>query len=144
MNSQSSENKTAMQLLAKMFEVEMAYMASTEKDASILAQAFHPDVVVREPRSLPYAGDWQGYDGLQALFRLMSDAWSDMQVLGMTAARENDKVFMTCTLRLTVRATGRIIEQPFAEALTFRDGLVADATPFYHDTHAIVASLQGV
>jgi hypothetical protein len=51
-------------------------------------------------------------------------------------------VFMACTLRLTSRADGTAIKQPFAEVLRFKDGLLLDGTPFYYDTSEIVAAVS--
>ena len=130
---------SAMQLLERMFDVELGFLRSDEKDVQSLARAFHPDVVVHEPASLPYAGDWKGLAGIAALLGRMSEVWSDMAVEDMTAARTEDIVFMSCTLKLTSRATGAVIRQPFAEVLSFRDGLLLDGTPFYYDTAGIVA-----
>lgn len=130
---------SAMQLLERMFDVELGFLGSDEKDVQSLARAFHPDVVVHEPASLPYAGDWNGLAGIAALLGRMSKVWSDMAVEDMIAARTEDIVFMSCTLKLTSRATGAVIRQPFAEVLRFRDGLLLDGTPFYHDTAGIVA-----
>ena len=129
----------AMPLLERMFEVELAFLRSAGKDVRSLARAFHPDVVVHEPASLPYAGGWKGLEGIGALLGWMNEIWSDVAVEDMIAARVEDTVFMSCTLILRSRATGTVIRQPFAELLHFRDGLLLDGTPFYHDTAAILA-----
>lgn len=129
----------AMPLLERMFEVELGFVNSDAKDVQSLARAFHPDVVVHEPASLPYAGDWKGLEGIAGLLGRMSEVWSDMAVADMTAARVEDTVFMSCTLKLTSRATGAVIVQPFAEVLHFKNGLLLDGTPFYYDTAGIVA-----
>lgn len=131
----------AMPLLERMFEVELGFVNSDTRDVASLARAFHADVVVHEPASLPYAGDWKGLEGIAGLLGRMSEVWSDIAVTDMTAARVEDTVFMSCTLKLTARATGAVIEQPFAEVLRFRDGLLLDGTPFYHDTAAIAAAV---
>jgi ketosteroid isomerase-like protein len=137
---------TAAELLQRMFEVEMRFVGSgpegTLEDVAVLASAFHPDVVVHEPASLPYSGDWKGFRGVGDLFRTMRQTWSDMRVDGMQAVRDGDTVFMTGTLRLTARANGATISQPFAEVLRFKDELVVEGTPFYYDTSEIVAALR--
>ncbi|MEZ0171110.1 nuclear transport factor 2 family protein [Microvirga sp. TS319] len=141
MNENSRIRLTAMQLLERMFEVEMKFIRSGADDVAALAEAFHPDVVVHEPLSLPYPGDWKGLEGAGALFRRMREVWSDMRVEGLTAAREADTVFMTCTLCLTCRTSGMTIRQPFAEVLRFQDERLIEATPFYYDTSEIVSAL---
>lgn len=132
---------SAMELLERMFAVEMRFLQQDEADLDLLATAFHPDVVVHEPDSLPYAGDWCGLDGIGRLFRTMRATWSDLSVDGLQAAKTGDTVFMTCTLRLTARSSGRTITQPFAEVLRFEDGRLIEGTPFYYDTAAIAAAL---
>jgi ketosteroid isomerase-like protein len=142
MSTTSADPKTAMQLLSHMFEVEMSFLKSDAKDIKALASAFHEDVVVHEPASLPYAGDWRGLKGVGALLRKMSEVWSDVSVDDLEAVRSGDTVFMACTLRLTSRADGTAIKQPFAEVLRFKDGLLLDGTPFYYDTSEIVAAVS--
>ncbi|MBB4477848.1 nuclear transport factor 2 family protein [Rhizobium etli] len=99
----ASDRNTAMQLLELMFQVELDFLNSDKTDAEALARAFHPDVVVHEPASLPYSGDWRGLTGI--VLRVMSQVWSDVAVEDLAAAQSEDLVFMTW-LRLTSRARG--------------------------------------
>ncbi|CAN7538100.1 nuclear transport factor 2 family protein [Bosea sp. LjRoot237] len=133
---------SAMELLERMFAVELRFLQQEQADLGLLATAFHPDVVVHEPASLPYAGDWYGLDGIGRLFRTMRATWSDLSIDGLQAAKTVDTVFMSCTLRLTARASRRTITQPFAEVLRFEDGRLIEGTPFYFDTAAIKAALS--
>jgi ketosteroid isomerase-like protein len=64
-----------------------------------------------------------------------------MSVDELEATRSGDTVFMTCALRLTARRNGVTLRQPFSEVLRFKDGLLLDGVPFYHDTHAILEAL---
>ena len=57
---------SAMELLTRMFEVELRFLQSDKPDLRMPAAAFHPDVVVHEAKSLPYAGDWTGFEGIGA------------------------------------------------------------------------------
>lgn len=133
---------SAMELLERMFAVELRFLQQDETDLDLLATAFHPDVVVHEPASLPYAGDWRGLDGIGRLFRTMRETWSDLSVDGLQAAKSGDIVFMACTLRLTARSSGRTLIQPFAEVLRFEGGRLIEGTPFYFDTVAIRSALS--
>jgi len=142
MNENAEIRLTAMQLLERMFEVEMKFIRSGSDDVNALAEAFHPGVVVHEPTSLPYPGDWKGLDGVGALFQNMREVWSDMKVEDLTAAREGDTVFMACTLHLTCRTSGVAIKQPFAEVLHFQGERLIEATPFYYDTSEIISALR--
>lgn len=141
MNENARTRLTAMQLLERIFEVEMKFIRSGSDDVAALAIAFHSDVVIHEPASLPYPGDWKGLEGVGALFHKMREVWSDMRVEDLTAAREGDTVFMACTLHMTCRTTGVAITQPFAEVLRFQDEHLIEGTPFYYDTSEIVSAL---
>jgi ketosteroid isomerase-like protein len=132
---------TALGLLEHMFDVEMRFVRGSADDKDLLATAFHKDVVIHEPRSLPYAGDWTGLDELSTLFRKMQETWSDMAVDNLQAVSDGDTVFMACTLSMTCRVNGIKIVQPFAEMLRFEAGLLIEATPFYYDTEEIVSTL---
>ncbi len=142
MNKNTEIRLTAMQLLERMFEVETKFIRSGSDDVDALAEAFHPNVVVHEPASLPYPGDWKGLDGVGALFLIMREVWSDMRVEGLTAAREGDAVFMACTLHLACRTSGVAIKQPFAEVLQFQGERLIEGTPFYYDISEIVSALR--
>jgi ketosteroid isomerase-like protein len=131
----------AMELLTRMFDVELRFLRSDTPDLRMLATAFHPDVVVHEPKSLPYAGDWTGFEGIGALFRRMREVWSDLRVEQLEATRDGDVVFMACTIDLTSCATGASITQPFAEVLRFKNDRLIEGTPFYYDTAEILTAI---
>ena len=135
------ERCSATDLLDRMFKVELRFLQSATEDLALLATAFHPDVVVHEPRSLPYAGDWTGLEGVGALFHRMRSVWSGLSVEGLEAVRDGGTVFMTCTLHLTSRETGKTITQPFAEVLRFKECRLVEGTPFYYDTAEITAAI---
>lgn len=132
---------TAMELLTRMFDVELRFLQSDKPELRMLATAFHPDVVVHEPKSLPYAGDWTGFEGIGALFRRMREVWSDLKVEKLETTRDGDAVFMACTIHLTSRATGVSVAQPFAEVLRFKNDLLIEGTPFYYDTAEILSAI---
>jgi ketosteroid isomerase-like protein len=134
------DNATALEFVQRMFDAEFQFMAGSDPDA--LAGGFHPDVVVHEPASLPYAGDWRGLDGVAALIGKMGEAWSELKVEDLWVAAAGDLALLSCRLRLTSRATGRSLVQPFAEALRFRDGRLVEGTPFYFDTAELLDVLK--
>ncbi|RWB35151.1 nuclear transport factor 2 family protein [Mesorhizobium sp.] len=141
MDKTLDRRSTAMELLENMFDVEMRFLRSDSDRVDMLAGAFHAEVVVHEPQSLPYAGDWNGLDGIGALFHKMQEIWSDVAVEGLQACQSDDTVYMSCTLRLTARANGAVVVQPFAEVLRFKEGRLIEGTPFYYDTAEIVTTL---
>lgn len=141
--SQALDNpRTATELLDRMFDAEMRLLRTENADPSVLVNVFHEDVVIHEPASLPYGGEWRGLNGVAALFKRMREVWSNMDVQDLEAVRHEDTVFMRCKFRLTARASGVTLEQPFAEVLRFSKDRLIDGTPFYYDTAAIVAALS--
>ncbi|TKT55420.1 DUF1203 domain-containing protein [Rhizobiaceae bacterium LC148] len=125
-------------IVERMFSVEMAFLASEEKDIRQLAEAFAEDVIVREPASLPYRGNWRGLDGIAALFAKMGEVWSDMKVDGLLVTGSSEEIHLSCNLTMVSRATGRTVIQPFCERLRFRDGRLIEGIPFYYDTQELL------
>ncbi len=142
MNQTSNTNAEAMGILTRMFAAEMQFMKSAHEDFAGIAGIFHQEIVVHEPASLPYAGDWRGHTSLGALFKSMHDVWSLMNVEDMRATIDGDTLFMCCILVATARRSGKEVRQPFAEVLRIKDGLVIEGTPYYYDTAAICAALD--
>jgi hypothetical protein len=143
MNNPEHATADATGLVEKMFAAEFAFMKTGGVDIGLLVPAFHPDVVIHEPPSLPYAGDWCGLEGAAALIRRMGETWRDMSVDGLEIAGTAQRVFLGCRLRLIARATGVTILQPFAEWLRFEDGRLIEGTPFYFDTGELATALEG-
>jgi len=141
MHASSKTHADALRLLEPMFAAEFGFMSSQPPDRSLLAAAFDPDVIVHEPATLPYSGDWRGLDGVAALITRMGEVWSEMEVRDLQAVRDGDLVHMACTLRLVSRATTRQVTQPFAEVLVFKDGRLLNGRPFYSDTAELLAAI---
>jgi ketosteroid isomerase-like protein len=141
MNQTNNTTTEAMAILTRMFKAEMQFMESAQEDLSGIARIFHPDIVVHEPASLPYAGDWQGHESLGRLFKSMHNVWSSMNVENMRATIDDDILFMCCTLVTTARKSRKEVRQPFAEILKIKDGQVIEGTPFYYDTAEICRAL---
>lgn len=137
-----SDNSTkAMGILHRMFSAEMEFMRSDGNDFSGIISAFHPDIVVHEPASLPYPGDWCGYEELGKLFNTMHNTWSSMNVENMVATLDGDTLFMGGTLVATARQSEKEVQLPFAQILKIKDDLVVEAFPYYFDTSLINAAL---
>ncbi|MBW7454756.1 nuclear transport factor 2 family protein [Paenibacillus sepulcri] len=142
MNNAFSDNNTkAMEILNRMFTAEMEFMRSDGSDFSGIKSAFHPDIVVHEPTSLPYPGDWRGYEALGRLFKIMHNSWNSMNTENMLATLDGDTLFMGCTLVATARHSDIEIRLPFAQILKIKDNLVIEGFPYYFDTVAINTAL---
>lgn len=138
---QNTSDTSNRALVERMFAAEFRFMKAGGTDQLLLADAFHPEVVIHEPRSLPYAGDWAGLDGAACLMRAMNDTWSAMAVDNLEVHGDGAHILLACRLRMVGRCTGRVVQQPFAERLLFADGKLIEATPFYFDTAEIATAL---
>lgn len=136
---QQENSPSLMQLLERMFRTEMAFIASKERDPAVLADAFHPDVVVHEPTSVPYGRDWRGLDQIAQLMYLMSETFDTMAVENLICSGSPASMHVSCTLRMVRK--GIAVTQPFAQLLKFQEGLLIEATPFYFDTNEIRGAL---
>src|SRR5262245_39361064 len=114
MNVENSNATSPMTLLQNMFDVEMSFMKSETKDVLLLARAFHHDVVIHEPESLPYRGDWRGLQGVADLFQKMHETFSDMRVDELSCSAMGETIFVSCILTATSRKSAAVIRQPFA------------------------------
>jgi len=141
MDPMQNADISPMQMLERMFHAELRFMTSKPKDIAILAEAFHPDVVIHEPRSVPYPGDWKGLNGVAALMKRMNDVFSNMSIEGLECSGSSERLHVACKLTVTSRKTGISITQPFAEMLKFEEGLLMEGTPFYFDTAEIQSIL---
>jgi hypothetical protein len=99
-------------------------------------------IVVHEPASLPYPGDWCGYEELGRLFKTMHNTWSSMNIENMLATLDVDTLFMGYTLVATARLSEKEVRFPFAKILKMKDNLVIEAFPYYFDTALIKAVLS--
>ena len=72
-----------------------------ERDLEAYLAVGHPEVVIREPDSLPYGGEYRGLDGL----RRHAAGWMR---IGSSAARERKEA--GCDLHRRVRPRGRTLE----------------------------------
>ena len=138
MGAAVTTNTTCQVIVERMFSVEMAYLASDRKDVRLLAEAFSEDVVIHEPGSLPYSGQWRGLERLAALFAKMNEVWSKMQVDDLLVTGSCELVHLSCRLTMTSRATGRTATQPFAECLRFSEGRLVEGIPIYYDTQELL------
>ena len=141
--SETDALTSARAMLDRMFRTEMAFMKAADRNPEALVEAFHPLVVIHEPRSLPYGGDWIGLTGVARLMRQMGELFSGMEIQDLTCSGSPESLHVYCTLRMSIRATSVTLVQPFAEVLRFEDGRLIEGTPFYFDTSALVEAFGG-
>lgn len=132
MTSETERNRAAVQRI---------YDAANQGDLAAVAAGFHPDIVLRQPASLPYGGEFVGREAAMATIVRMFTEHYEVSRLELThLAVDADLVISAATLHATARPTGRAVVMPFRECFTMRHGLAVELTPFYFDTAALAAA----
>ena len=119
---------------------EAAYLtegAEFERMAAHLA----PDVVMHQASSLPYGGEWHGYEGFQEFIAAMGETWDGLWFDEQQFLSDRDRVVVYSRGRLRARRTGRTLKTSLLQWISFRDGLITQFRPYYHDTSAVLATL---
>lgn len=126
------------QLSATWFPDAMADPAT----AQAWEQVFADDIVLIEPASLPHGGRHEGLVAFEAVQAGMRALW-DQRIEGAEWWRcGEDRVALRIVIRWTAHATGRSVELPMIDLMTFRDGFIAEIEVFLHDTTALLTTLD--
>lgn len=106
-------------------------------DLEAAVSAIHPDCVLHEAESLPYAGDWRGHGGFRELVGIMLSCF-DLKILGYEVYESApDTVSMKAEGIFTSKKSGRSVMMPLVEIYKIKDGLIFDADIYYKDAMAI-------
>ena len=98
-----------------------------------------PEFVIVEPMSLPYGGTFRGRAGFLEMRRIFDETWSEFDRGDWWYTEGGDVVARSTVATIRSRATGRSMEFPLAETFEMRAGKMLNVTPFYFDTHALIA-----
>lgn len=99
------------------------------------------DVVMYQAASLPYGGEWHGHDGMRSFIAAMGEQWDGLWFDGQQFLRDGDRIVVHSQGRLRARRSGRALETSLLQWIGFRDGLISEFRPYYHDTSAVLAAL---
>ncbi|MEU6564374.1 nuclear transport factor 2 family protein [Nocardia nova] len=100
-----------------------------------------PDIVMYQASSLPYGGEWHGHNGFRRFITAMSNSWDGLWFDDQTFVTDNNRIVVHTHGRLRARHTGRELETSLLQWITFRDDLITEFRPYYHDTSAVLAAL---
>jgi ketosteroid isomerase-like protein len=77
--SQSPEQSTPFQSLMRFYEAEGRYSATGDAaDRRELLATLHPDIVLYQPESLPYGGEWRGREAFGKWLDAFVQTWTDI------------------------------------------------------------------
>ncbi|MFJ8085699.1 nuclear transport factor 2 family protein [Streptomyces sp. NPDC096205] len=127
-------------VLTGMYAAEAEYLAAGGPDEAsfdLLAPFFSPDVVLHQADGLPYGGPWRGHDGMRRFFVVMGEVWESFDMVEQEFLATGETAVVLTQVRARARTTGRELSFPVLQAITVRDGRIAEVRPFYWDTQAI-------
>ncbi|RMI31039.1 nuclear transport factor 2 family protein [Nocardia stercoris] len=130
-----------MTTLEAFYAAEAAFLtegAGFEEMARHLAD----DIVMDQAPSLPYGGRWQGHAGFRDFLTAMEASWDGLWFDEQRFLAEGDRIVVYSRGRLRARRTGRVLETSLLQWISFRDGLITEFRPYYHDTAAVLAVLS--
>jgi uncharacterized protein len=118
-----------------------------ERDLEAYIAAGHPEVVIREPGSLPYGGDYRGLEGMRRHAAGWMRTWAALQP---GDERKLDAVFIdagyhvVASWRLRARAHdgNGTLDMPMVGIYRLRDGKLVEAQMFYSDTVEVLRFLE--
>lgn len=106
-----------------------------------MARHLAPDVVMYQAHSLPYGGQWHGHHGFREFIAAMGESWDGLWFDDQRFVIDGDRVVVHSRGRLRARRTGQVLETSLLQWIGFRDGLITEFRPYYHDTSAVLAAL---
>ncbi|MFJ4654263.1 nuclear transport factor 2 family protein [Nocardia sp. NPDC088792] len=130
----------AMASLEGFYAAEAAYLTEGAGFAA-MARYLAADVVMYQAPSLPYGGEWRGHDGLRGFLAAMEAHWDGLWFDEQRFLCEGDQIVAYSRGRLRARGSGQVLETSLLQWISFRDGLITEFRPYYHDTVAVVAAL---
>ncbi len=100
------------------------------------------DLVIHEPASLPYGGEWHGADAMRDLFTGVMGYWDDPDITILRIVGDADWVVAILSFAMTSKLTGNRIVQRMTEVSRIAGGKIAEIHIHYFDT-ALVAREAG-
>ncbi len=71
----------------------------------------------------------------------MGEHWDGLWFDEQQFLSDHDRVVVYSRGRLRARRTGRTLKTSLLQWISFRDGLITEFRPYYHDTSAVLATL---
>jgi uncharacterized protein len=109
------------------------------------AAAAHFDASLRiyEPAGLPYGGVYVGHEGFYTLFNKLAATYDELSIPPSVVADCGPAVVAMTTLCGIAKRTRTRVEMPLNEIFVLRNGKITEIRPYYWDTAAVVAALNG-
>lgn len=105
-------------------------------------QLLSDDLVIHEPPSLPYGGEWRGRDALRRLYTEVMGYWADPSVAIRSIVGDEEWAVALLDFTMTSRATGDRFTMPVAEASLAAGGKIVEMRIHYFDTAGLAKRIN--
>jgi uncharacterized protein len=141
--SNTSAKSPAVHALMRFYEAEKRYSTSgNSTDRRALLHTLHRDIVLYQPQSLPYGGEWRGRDAFGQWLDAFTRTWANVTPTDpVLYTCQEDVLISTVTMRARAFATGFEIAMPMCQVIRFTDGLPIEWRNFAWDTVAMLEAL---
>ena len=102
------------------------------------------NLVIYEPESLPYGGEWRGRDALRRLYAEVMSYWADPQVTVRSIVGDEEWSVALLDFAMTARATGDRFTTHVAEASRAEDGKIVEMRIHYFDTADLLRRMGSI
>jgi ketosteroid isomerase-like protein len=120
--------QTALTLTRRIYEI--AGQGRWDEVEQLLSE----DLVIHEPESLPYGGEWRGKDALRRLYAKVMTYWADPSVAVRSIVGDDEHAVALLDFTMTSRTTGERFTMPVAEASRAEGGKIVEMRIHYFDT----------
>lgn len=128
--------------LNSFYTAEQRYVAAggavANADFTEMGAHLHPEVVVHQGPTVPFAGDWHGIDSLEQFFALFSATWSSLNLTEIRYFEGETGVAVAMRMQATARKTGKHLDTRVGHFFIFDNGLIREITVFYLDPVAVM------
>lgn len=114
--------------------LRQVYDAAGRREWDTVVSLCSPDLVITEPPSLPFGGEYRGKDALLKLFTIVMDYWDNPHVTVNAVVGDDVDAAVILTFTMTSKHTGNTFTQTVVESAKSKDGLVTEMRIHYFDT----------
>ena len=100
------------------------------------------EIVISEPASIPYGGEFHGLAGFDQFRRTFAATWKSWSDGPIWYAEHGGTVVKLNVITAVSRATGRSYTTPLAEFFTFSGGKLVKIQIFYQDISGFLAAVS--
>jgi len=115
------------------------YAAAGARDWDTVESLIHPDFVLNEAASLPFAGEWRGKDALQRCAAAMYSTWAEAKVEILDCTGGETHAVMVIRLTMHPKDGSTPFTQTVCEAGSFEGGLLKELRIHYFDAAEVAA-----